>query len=139
MRVNDKFGPPSQAWRAHSERAVERRTAITTCKGRQWRGASEGAHTFPRNGIQETPWPRTTPYEVVAAEAEEADAVEQRWAHGAGTKLRKPPKDYKYVDELAYLQFELIKLQEWVRLHGVKLLVLFEGRDAAGKGGAIKR
>jgi len=58
---------------------------------------------------------------------------------GPGAKLRKPPKDYKYVDELAYLQFELIKLQEWVRLHGLKVLVLFEGRDAAGKGGAIKR
>ena len=79
------------------------------------------------------------PYAVVSAEAEERGAVEQHWKHGAGSKLRKPPKDYKYVDELAYLQFELIKLQEWVRLHGLKVLVLFEGRDAAGKGGAIKR
>ena len=79
------------------------------------------------------------PYEVVTTEAEEREAVEQHWPHAAGAKLRKPPKDYKYVDELAYLQFELIKLQEWVRLHGLKLLVLFEGRDAAGKGGAIKR
>ncbi|HZY51727.1 MAG TPA: polyphosphate kinase 2 [Reyranella sp.] len=55
------------------------------------------------------------------------------------SKLRKPPADYKYVDELAYLQFELIKLQESVRLNGLKVCVLFEGRDAAGKGGAIKR
>src|ERR1700737_4905188 len=34
---------------------------------------------------------------------------------------------------------ELIKLQEWVRLHGLRVCVLFEGRDAAGKGGVIKR
>ncbi|RUQ75266.1 polyphosphate kinase 2 [Azospirillum doebereinerae] len=54
----------------------------------------------------------------------------------------KPPKDgkkVKYVDELARLQFELIKLQEWVRVNGLKVCVLFEGRDAAGKGGVIKR
>lgn len=41
--------------------------------------------------------------------------------------------------ELARLQVELVKLQEWVRASGLKLVVLFEGRDAAGKGGAIKR
>ena len=56
-----------------------------------------------------------------------------------GRSRRKPRKNYKYVDELAHLQFELIKLQEWVRLHGLKVVVIFEGRDAAGKGGVIKR
>ena len=79
------------------------------------------------------------PYEIVEAEAREVAEVQGQWAKARGPKLRKPPKDYKYVDELAYLQFELIKLQEWVRLNGLKVLVLFEGRDAAGKGGAIKR
>ena len=44
-----------------------------------------------------------------------------------------------YEKELRRLQIELIKLQDWVRLKGLKVLVLFEGRDAAGKGGAIKR
>ena len=63
-----------------------------------------------------------------------------REAHlGERPKPRKPPKAYKYVEELAHLQFELIKLQEWVRLQGLKVVVIFEGRDAAGKGGAIKR
>jgi len=41
--------------------------------------------------------------------------------------------------ELARLQVELVKLQEWVRTSGLKIVVIFEGRDAAGKGGAIKR
>src|SRR5262250_1080096 len=40
--------------------------------------------------------------------------------------------------ELALLQIELVKLQEWVRTSGAKVCVLFEGRDAAGKGGIIK-
>ena len=44
-----------------------------------------------------------------------------------------------YIEELTHLQFELIKLQEWVRLNGLRVVVLFEGRDAAGKGGVIKR
>jgi polyphosphate kinase len=79
------------------------------------------------------------PYERVLEQAKEVAAVEQYWPMTNESKLRKPPKDYKYVDELAYLQFELIKLQEWVRLNGLKVVVIFEGRDAAGKGGAIKR
>jgi polyphosphate kinase len=69
----------------------------------------------------------------------EAAAIEQYWHSGTRPKPRKPPKDYKYTEELAHLQFELIKLQEWVRLHGLKVVVVFEGRDAAGKGGVIKR
>ncbi len=44
-----------------------------------------------------------------------------------------------YFRELLRLQGELIKLQDWVADRGEKVLVIFEGRDAAGKGGAIKR
>jgi polyphosphate kinase 2 len=44
-----------------------------------------------------------------------------------------------YFRELFRLQAELVKLQEWVAASGEKLLILFEGRDSAGKGGAIKR
>ncbi|MEU7180363.1 polyphosphate kinase 2 [Streptomyces celluloflavus] len=44
-----------------------------------------------------------------------------------------------YERELYRLQTELVKLQEWVRAEGVRLTVVFEGRDAAGKGSTIKR
>jgi polyphosphate kinase len=47
--------------------------------------------------------------------------------------------DCKYERELRRLQVELVKLQEWVQHEGMRVVVLFEGRDAAGKGGAIKR
>ncbi|MFE4107294.1 polyphosphate kinase 2 [Almyronema epifaneia] len=50
---------------------------------------------------------------------------------------RLSPKVYK--KELARLQIELVKLQEWVKFKGLKVVVIFEGRDAAGKGGVIKR
>jgi polyphosphate kinase 2 (PPK2 family) len=44
-----------------------------------------------------------------------------------------------YERELARLQLELAKLQEWIRHEGLKVVVVFEGRDTAGKGGVIKR
>lgn len=50
---------------------------------------------------------------------------------------RMPRKPYER--ELLRLQGELVRLQEWVRSEGARVVVIFEGRDAAGKGGAIKR
>ena len=50
---------------------------------------------------------------------------------------RMPRKIYE--TELFRLQAELVKLQEWVRTEGARLVVIFEGRDAAGKGSTIKR
>lgn len=44
-----------------------------------------------------------------------------------------------YEKELRRLQIELVKLQEWIKHNGLKVVVIFEGRDAAGKGGTIKR
>ncbi len=71
---------------------------------------------------------------------EEDVKVESHWQIvGDGVPPHKCGKDYRYIDELVRLQFELIKLQEWVRIKGLKVVVIFEGRDAAGKGGVIKR
>ena len=55
-----------------------------------------------------------------------------------GEKEKKLPKDL-YDKELFRLQVELVKLQEWVKEKGLKVVIVFEGRDAAGKGGVIKR
>ncbi|MDA0196049.1 MAG: polyphosphate kinase 2 [Bacteroidetes bacterium] len=44
----------------------------------------------------------------------------------------------KYQNELKTLEIELVKLQEWIKSKGLKVVVIFEGRDAAGKGGVIK-
>ena len=56
----------------------------------------------------------------------------------AGKDAAKLPRKV-YENELLRLQTELVKLQEWVRAEGTRLVVVFEGRDAAGKGGTIKR
>ena len=59
----------------------------------------------------------------------------------AGTAVSEAPsrQSFKYDKELRRLQIELVKLQEWIRHKGLRVVVIFEGRDAAGKGGAIKR
>ena len=54
-------------------------------------------------------------------------------------KDHKLIKAKRYEKELLKLEIELIKLQEWVKHKQLKVVVLFEGRDAAGKGGVIKR
>ena len=48
-------------------------------------------------------------------------------------------RDFVYERSLGLLQIELVKMAEWVRASGSKLVVIFEGRDAAGKGGVISR
>ena len=53
--------------------------------------------------------------------------------------MTKKIKNSVYEKELARMQVELIKLQEWVKATGHKVALIFEGRDAAGKGGTIKR
>lgn len=52
--------------------------------------------------------------------------------------IERVPKDL-YEAELQRLQVELVEMQQWVTSVGARVLVIFEGRDAAGKGGAIKR
>lgn len=57
------------------------------------------------------------------------------------TGKSKPKKMSKslYNEELERLQFELVKLQYWIREKGLRVVITFDGRDAAGKGGIIKR
>jgi len=53
-------------------------------------------------------------------------------------KSGKSMKRSEYEDELEKLHVELVHLQEWVKLKGLKVCIVFEGRDGAGKGGTIK-
>ena len=66
-----------------------------------------------------------------------ADAAEEQ--RMKANKGEKKAKKLDYDQELAKLQVELVKLQEWVKQKGLRVVAIFEGRDAAGKGGAIKR
>jgi polyphosphate kinase 2 len=54
-------------------------------------------------------------------------------------KKKKTISAEEYDEQLSLLQIELVKLQKWISKKGLKVVVIFEGRDAAGKGGVIKR
>ncbi len=60
-------------------------------------------------------------------------------ADDASMQPAKKLNNKTYEKELRRMQIELVKLQEWVKAEGLKVVILFEGRDAAGKGGVIKR
>jgi polyphosphate kinase 2 len=74
-------------------------------------------------------------------EPTESESVAVRLENGSSSAKLKPIHidGAVYDKELRRLQVELVKLQEWVKHEKLKLVVLFEGRDAAGKGGTIKR
>jgi polyphosphate kinase 2 len=67
------------------------------------------------------------------------ERIMEALADGPAPPLHKAIERRQYFRELFRLQGELIKLQDWIVAHGRKVVVLFEGRDAAGKGGVIKR
>jgi polyphosphate kinase 2 len=61
-------------------------------------------------------------------------------SHDAGHEIgKKEKKSWNYDKELRRLQVELAHLQAWVKDSGMRVVIIFEGRDAAGKGGVIKR
>ncbi|MHB9140097.1 MAG: polyphosphate kinase 2 [Victivallaceae bacterium] len=73
---------------------------------------------------------------TVKKHKKESKGLEHREAHDEHEK----ELDSKFYDkELLKQQVELVKLQEWVKAKGLRVVVIFEGRDAAGKGGVIKR
>ena len=87
---------------------------------------------------------RSPGLKVVRPDADGSKALAARRddnsAHGGEETgpLGKIKKKF-YEAKLAKLQIELVKLQEWIKHKGLKVVVIFEGRDAAGKGGVIKR
>ncbi|MBJ2149861.1 polyphosphate kinase 2 [Paracoccus sp. IB05] len=74
-------------------------------------------------------------YELELEDAELSEEIAKIYKkrHGPGMERRE------YLRALIRLQAELIRLQSWVQYHKERVVVIFEGRDSAGKGGAIKR
>ncbi len=70
----------------------------------------------------------------VSKRKELLDLAEQK-----GINIKRVLRNLRYEEELRLLQTELVNLQQWIAKKKMRVAVLFEGRDAAGKGGAIKR
>ena len=91
----------------------------------------------PKNGEGQEQHPAST---VRSLTAKNLDREEVRHLFETGEyPYRKKMKVQAYEKRKAQLQVELLKVQDWVKESGQRIVVLFEGRDAAGKGGTIKR
>ncbi len=80
------------------------------------------------------------PERQYSLDVEELDPrILERAFQSGGYPYAKKMKEKKYLKQLVCLQIELLKAQSWAQNNGERLVLLFEGRDAAGKGGTIKR
>src|SRR6476620_7841109 len=80
-------------------------------------------------------------FKMEAAMGKKHAAAEQKpkdKGHKAGAAPKGELSGKEYAREMKKLHVELVKLQEWVKAKGLKVVVVFEGRDGAGKGGTIK-
>ena len=66
-------------------------------------------------------------------------ATKKKEKQGQSQEAKQKLGNKEYETELFKLQVELVKLQDWAKKNGARIVILFEGRDAAGKGGIIKR
>ncbi len=106
--------------------------------------AKPEAKTEGKNDVQQTSAKASKGKAAKAAKPtapeKQTDAATRSNQSQAVPMTRKPPLKTKFYEEtLSKLQIELVKLQEWIKFKKLKVVVLFEGRDAAGKGGTIKR
>src|SRR5215469_14720189 len=76
---------------------------------------------------------------ILANGASNSGAPSLEIHHGDIKAEDRKIKNKVYDKELARLHIELVKMQSWIKHKGLSVLVIFEGRDAAGKGGVIKR
>ena len=113
--------------------AAKSKVPTSTAKAAAASKAAPAAHAGAAAGSTGTAKP-------AAGDTAVARTEKFRAATGDLVKTRREKLNPKqYGAEMARLQVELVKLQEWIKSRGLKVVCIFEGRDAAGKGGVIKR
>ena len=101
--------------------------------------ASNGASAqSPAKAAKAKPAKPKAPQTVLAEKRHDPEAIRHAFESGEYPYKTRMPRA-AYEKHKAELQVELLKVQEWVKETGERIVILFEGRDAAGKGGTIKR
>jgi polyphosphate kinase 2 len=98
--------------------------------------AKQLAKSFPMIALIDEQVRTSIPAELVA---KVKSAKSKRHIISANYPYAKQIKESDYLEEIELLHIELVKMQTWVKQVGERIVVLFEGRDAAGKGGTIQR
>ena len=99
---------------------------------------SEETTTFAEQHEQDHAMGGTYQSEMISQLRQDPQAISALFKEGKYPYTDRIPRN-TYETEKAALQIELLKVQNWVKMTGQKIVVIFEGRDAAGKGGTIKR
>jgi polyphosphate kinase 2 len=122
-----------------STSAPNKTTVKKSSSGNGARGSAKArAHSGANGSITQTPETAETAAHRLAEMRHDPAAIRRAFETGEYPYKQKMRRTV-YEKHKAELQVELLKVQEWVKATGQKIVVLFEGRDAAGKGGTIKR
>ena len=125
-------------WLGYQPGGIEMAGAKAKDKGKKQKGSQKGGYvdggSQSGDGRLAANGSDATAAGVLGSATQPSEALDDAGA-GATTRLKKKV----YEEELARLQLELVKLQDWIKANGLRVVVIFEGRDAAGKGGVIKR
>ena len=130
-RIKEKLAPPVKPEKPAKAKEKEKKVAATN-------GAIDHrlSDSFPMIKLIDQRIAESVPKEII----DKVNAVTSKRQIICSTyPYEKCIKNKEYEKEAKYLQIELVKMQAWVQKTGAKVVMLFEGRDAAGKGGTIKR
>lgn len=119
-------------------KAAHRRKSKSSPKGRPDEDASVPEQVSPA-GLDATPIVAIDGLEVNLDDEKLPEAIDKAALTSGGFPYDKKLADEPYQQSLRLLQIELLKLQSWAQEAGERVVVLFEGRDSAGKGGVIQR
>ncbi|MGA7214651.1 MAG: polyphosphate kinase 2 [Terrimicrobiaceae bacterium] len=120
-------GQKSEKERDEKERKKERKQRMS--------GAKAMAGSFPMIELVAEQVRTSVPKEVI----ERVRGAKKKEIISSTYPYSKPMENEEYLEEIELLEIELVKMQAWVKETGDRIVILFEGRDAAGKGGTIKR
>ncbi|MEO5363236.1 MAG: polyphosphate kinase 2 [Magnetococcus sp. DMHC-8] len=144
-KTGDKSGTDSKDAAADVADAKVTRTRAPASRTASAGTGGTRAAAAPADGAQGTEKKASSPKGHAAASRAKSEAAEVVLGRGSSNANRSAPpkvksmKEPEYLELIAPLHIELVKMQNWVKEHGLRVVALFEGRDASGKGGTIKR
>ena len=133
------FGSHPIAWQSATSQTTRNHGYGNVMSRRRWEIKAVVPTTPRRPAVRDVEACRRVPQEKTRVGTSRPDPSISNETNGDVQAAPLKIKNSVYKRELARLQVELIKLQEWIKHQHLRVVVIFEGRDAAGKGGAIKR
>ncbi len=132
--MNGDSGDSDEKVRSKAEKKRQKKERAEEFK-RLIKGAKESAASFPMVELIAEQVRNSVPEDIVerVKRAKKKEVISETYPYS------KPMDSDQYEGEAGLLSIELVKLQAWVKETGERIVLLFEGRDAAGKGGTIKR